>query len=126
MLANVSDVRVTQTARVNMNGQVTPIHQVQYNIAGQGPFRDSFDDAHYTPENVQNAQVARMVQMHRIGVPMPVPPQPVAGSPGSWAVPHVPPPIFDGGLPPAPVPTEPVIWKEPRPESQAIQGMTRG
>ena len=111
MLANIGNVRVMQSARVKLGGQVVPIHQVSYTIGDQGPFTDAFEDAQYTPENVQQAQAERIVKLHQIGVPLPVPPEPVPGDPTKWKLPTQPTPPIKPGLPIVHAPTEPIIVK---------------
>lgn len=116
MLENVNNTRVVQSARIKLNGQVEPIHQVTYMIGEQGPFTDAFANGDFTPENVEAKQAERIVSLHRIGVALPVPPVEHSGEPGVWDVhrsnPGGPHPVGAPILPPPPyrhvVPLKPV------------------
>jgi len=104
MLANINNQTVTQSARIKLNGQVVPVHQVRYFIGDQGPFTDAFEGDQFTPENVQTAQAARIVNLHEIGVPLPQPPMKQPGNPG-YQIPIVPTPPVGAPVGPAPAPT---------------------
>jgi len=105
MLANIGNIRVSQSARLSLNGQVTPTHAVMYSIGDQGPFTDNFSDSNYSPENVMIAMAGRMVKLYQLGVVLPYPPQPVPGQANTWNIPILPNPgnVAAGGAALAPI-----------------------
>jgi hypothetical protein len=113
MLANIDNIRVSQTARVQVTGQVTAAHAVLYTIAGQGPYTDYFEDPNFTPQNVFTAQAARIVKLYHLGVQLQYPPGAVPGQPGTWSIPILPNPSVAGTTAGALVPTGNFIYTEP-------------
>ena len=86
MMENVSDVHVTQSARMKLNGQVTPIHQVQYMVGGHGPFTDTYEEEGFTPQNVQTNMQKKIVSLHEVGAELPHPLEPEPGSATGYKV----------------------------------------
>jgi len=90
MLANIGNVRVSQSARIALGGNVIPTHQVMYTIGDQGPFTDAFADSQYSPQNVYTIMAARMVKLYHLGVTLPYPPKQVGTNPNTWQIPLLP------------------------------------
>lgn len=113
MLANIDNLRVVQSARLSLNGQAIPTHQVIYTIGDQGPYNDNFTADQWTPDNVFRAQAARIVKLYQIGVKLPYPPVQTPGLPKQWTIPILPNPTASNGSTAALTPVGSYTYIEP-------------
>lgn len=74
MDSRVNNIIVTQTSRISLTGQVTPIIDVKFWVGTNGPFDEYFTQAEYTPDNVEAKIMAHVATLEKLGAIAPAQP----------------------------------------------------
>jgi len=101
----VHNVTLTQSARLTLQGRAVPTQQVQYYVGTHGPFTDSYDLDHFTPDEAQQGILSRVHAVQQLDPGVPGPPvdrhEPPEETPSPGVPPRVAPPIYHlRGTPP--------------------------